>query len=495
MLDRPIFADRIGVALLEVGEEWHAGTGVFAATPEHLISAVAAVEDQGVRLPRIKLGHYDSRWNLPRNPDGTPQDGQPSFGRVGNMRLSPNGMVLIGDLLRLPKWLDDCLPTAYPGRSIEGAWRYKSVRGRTHPFVAQALSLLGAFMPAVTTLPDIEALFHAESIDEVKMIDTSSDAQYFFASRSEDQMPKHELVAASIGPAEIRDAYYEQLGHTTWIHKIEFSPVAQLIVEADSKALFGIPWRIEDDTVVFGEGTEVRLGYQPYDNVAASVEEVAVVYSTKEESLADTFVANAQVQTPEDGMTPEQLKALKLPEDATSEQIDERLTALAALETVEPVLQPGEEVVTPVQPDPRVAPVVPGEPSETPPVPAEKETPVEADPKVVPQGAVLVDASQWRVTQETVGKFNQMLEAQKRREHDELVSASIADGKFPPSMRSHYTDLLQKDETGTRQIIEVLAAGTVPLNEIGHGGTDAATTDVAYPSAWFPEVSKQGANA
>ena len=60
--------------------------------------------------------------------------------------------------------------------------------------------------------------------------------------------------------------------------------------------------------------------------------------ATSPELTRDNVPANKAVVKPEDGMTPEQLEVIGLPEDATEEQISERLTALAAAEN-----QPGDE--------------------------------------------------------------------------------------------------------------------------------------------------------
>src|SRR4051812_16834895 len=115
---RPSLVTIPNVELLEVGEDWHAQSGDFTVTYEHLVAAVAAQDDPAVRTPVLKAGHTDPRF-----------DGQPAYGKVENFRLSENGQTLIGDYVGVPSWLADAMPSAYPRRSIEGFFNWTTATG------------------------------------------------------------------------------------------------------------------------------------------------------------------------------------------------------------------------------------------------------------------------------------------------------------------------------------------------------------------------------
>ena len=100
------------------------GTTTFAA--EDLADAVRAAQDPTVPAPRIKIGHNDARFD--QAIASGELDGEPAFGTVQNMRLSPNGQEIIGDLVDVPAWLADTMRSSYPGRSIEGAFAFHSRR-------------------------------------------------------------------------------------------------------------------------------------------------------------------------------------------------------------------------------------------------------------------------------------------------------------------------------------------------------------------------------
>lgn len=182
--DRSAFATIPGVELLDTGS-WEASTGPFTATIDDLRAAVAAQDDPTLRAPVLKLGHTDPRFNGRMLRDwfmgagdqlGIPAevmsalldmipmsfDGQPSVGRVKNLRVDDTSNTLVGDYVGVPRWLADALPTAYPSRSIEAHWNYEAPSGRIHPFVITGVALLGESTPAVSSLEDIRGLMYGD---------------------------------------------------------------------------------------------------------------------------------------------------------------------------------------------------------------------------------------------------------------------------------------------------------------------------------------------
>lgn len=149
----PKLARRDGVELIHAGA-WNISSGTWDASAADLAHAVAALDCPAIRPPVLKLGHVDPRF-----------DGQPAVGRVENLRLTDQGRTLVGDYVGHPMWLDQVMASAYPDRSVEGAYGFKCQIGHTHPFVLSAVALLGVTAPGVGTLgrlEDIAAMYGVE---------------------------------------------------------------------------------------------------------------------------------------------------------------------------------------------------------------------------------------------------------------------------------------------------------------------------------------------
>ena len=135
------------VELCGVGT-WELSTGSQTFTADDFAAAVAAQDDSAVRSPIVKLGHTDPRF-----------DGEPAIGRVINMRCSANGQTLIGDIAGVPAGIAEIWGSAWPSRSIEATYQFRTATGHTHAFVVTGLALLGAALPGVENLADIAALY------------------------------------------------------------------------------------------------------------------------------------------------------------------------------------------------------------------------------------------------------------------------------------------------------------------------------------------------
>lgn len=147
-------ARREGVELVRVGS-WRVLSGSWNPNREDILAAVEAFQCPAIRRPRLKIGHLDPRFNTPA-PD--PQfDGQPALGWFDNLRAGESGDVLIADQLALP-WLNTVQAAAYPDRSIEGRYGVVCALKHKHPFVIDAVSMLGETPPGIPTLKSIEDL-------------------------------------------------------------------------------------------------------------------------------------------------------------------------------------------------------------------------------------------------------------------------------------------------------------------------------------------------
>lgn len=151
-----------GVDLVAAGS-WDLSTGRNTFTRADLRHAINASKCPAVGPPIVKIGHVDPRF-----------DGEPAFGSVRNLRLTASGNKLAGDLTGLPDWLGTTMASAYPKRSIEGAYNYVCQIGHTHPFVITGLALLGITTPGVGVLnsvDDLPQMLTATRGDEMDDID------------------------------------------------------------------------------------------------------------------------------------------------------------------------------------------------------------------------------------------------------------------------------------------------------------------------------------
>ena len=133
------------VELVRVGTH-EISTGTWIVDRDDLAEAVAAYRAGAVRDPVLKLGH-----------DSPLGDGAPALGRVRNLRTTAGGDVLLGDFVDVPRRLGEVMASAWPSRSVEGWHQYLDSSGRTWRFVVCAVALLGATMPGINDIADVDA--------------------------------------------------------------------------------------------------------------------------------------------------------------------------------------------------------------------------------------------------------------------------------------------------------------------------------------------------
>lgn len=140
------------VELMSVGT-WDASTGRSTIVPDDFIAAAQAYADHLVDRPALKIGHEDPRFNGPEF------DGEPAMGWIENIRPSPDGQKLLGDLVGIPSSLMGIIPAAFRRRSIEMSFGVRTAAGKVYRCVVTGLALLGATRPAVKNLADVVALY------------------------------------------------------------------------------------------------------------------------------------------------------------------------------------------------------------------------------------------------------------------------------------------------------------------------------------------------
>ena len=181
-------------------------------------------------------------------------DGQPAVGWVENLRRE--GEKLIGDVMRIPAKLKDLIDVgAFRKRSAEIYWNFRDQDGNVWPRVFRGVALLGADMPAVTSLEDILSLYVAEgelhvyevtdgepvvpvALDFSQMTDTGT---YEWIQR---------LVREAIPPKP--DTYYWV--RATWPTQAIISECADGV---EPSKLWLVPYTLAGDTVSLGAWQEI----------------------------------------------------------------------------------------------------------------------------------------------------------------------------------------------------------------------------------------------
>lgn len=464
----PPLATIPNIELVQAGQ-WDLSTGRVTFTTGDLASAVAAVDCPSVRRPVLKLGHTDPRF-----------DGQPAVGFIANMATTDGGNTIVGDYTGMPGWLGDVMASAYPDRSIEGCFDYRCQLGHTHPFVITAVALLGVMAPGVGTLEslqDVGALYGVTA-----GANTSGHAvavTIHATSKGENPMPNPRplQIAAAVSSEDVRRQYYDGAPWSVWITEMQLEPM-QLIVCDDDTGQYGrIPITLDGDTITFGAMVPVQIQYvdRPQaDDGAEPVAAARLTYASRAESRpgdppraatpppappAEPVEESTTIQGDDPMALDQSLRErLGLPADA------DEATILAALESA----------LTPPTPEPVPEPVAEVEPA---PAPVPVPEPVAA--RTMPAGTVLVDEAtladlRRQAAEGVAARAQQLTEAR-----DRSISAAIAEGRIPPARREHWAALWQADPEGTETTLASLAAGTIPLADLGTTAGDDVTAQEA----------------
>jgi hypothetical protein len=451
------------VELMHVGE-WEISTGTAYFTADDLALAVAASDCPAVRRPVLKLGHVDPRF-----------DGEPAVGFIDNMAVAESGSTLVGDYAGMPGWLGQVVASAYPDRSIEGRYDFACQLGHTHPFVITAVALLGVTAPGIGTLQslqDIAGLYGVAAAAETTGPGTPVTVTVRAAAQ-EARMPNPRplQVAASVTTDDVRRAYYETAPWSVWIEEMELpqgdSPMTLLTVDDATREYARVTVIIGEgdgeDAVSFGDPVQViRQFVEVSASVAASSAAGRVVFASRAESrpgqppapqtpaAAPAPGSAAPVQRGA-GMDPAKLReAFDLPADASDIEVG---AAIAAAGFAAPAAPAAEE-----------------------PAPAAPATPTPAAPAAAPDGVVQIDASALSHLREQAAAGAAAREQQRVEARDREIDAAVNVGKFPPARAAHYAALWDKDPDGTKEFIDNLQPGLVPLAETGHSENDPTVT-------------------
>ncbi|GAB5000838.1 hypothetical protein MAHJHV64_11220 [Mycobacterium avium subsp. hominissuis] len=378
-----------GVELMRVGK-WNLSTGEWECTTKEIAAAIDAHNKGLLRKPVIRLGHNDPRFS-----------GDPAVGWLDNLRASEDGQALIGDMVGVPEWLAEILPSAYPSRSIEGLYDYTAPDGSEHEFVLTGLALLGATRPGVESL---------QSLQDVARL-------YDIAAAGQVGGKAIELtIEAADAPKPYGDVKYADPKNGKY-------PIDTAEHVRAAWAYINMPKNQKDYSAA--ELAQIK------DRIKAAAKKFGIKIEAGEASETE---GGAIVALPE-----KVAEALGI--DASADE-DTVLAKIAELKPPAPAAEP--------EPEPQPAPV--------------------AAAAGVVNGLVQIEQA---TLDELKAAAAQGVEARARQiaeEDERTVMAAIGQGKIAPARKDHWLAALKADRDGTKQVLASLAAGLIPVNEVGHQG-------------------------
>jgi ATP-dependent protease ClpP protease subunit len=101
----------------------------------------------------------------------------------------------------------------------------------------------------------------------------------------------------------------------------------------------------------------------------------------------------------------------------------------------------------------------------------------------VPDGMALIDEATLSELRASAAEGVAARTQQRAEARDQALNDAIRVGKFPPARRDHYAKAWDADPDGTRQLLDSLAEGLVPLADVGQPGgepTDASAVDADF---------------
>lgn len=452
------------VPILEVGT-FPISTGVTTFTLEDLQSVVSSQSDPHVASARLKVGHWD---------DG---DGglvtfaeEPVFGTLGNYELDQ--MTLYADIAGVPSWFDEIWETAYPNRSIEGMFGFKSNSGKKYPLVLSALSLLGVSMPGVSTLPDLAALYTSEDVPEGVVL-----ASY----KGGKPVPRTD---AAMNVEQLRRDFYDNVAagdnYWWWIREVQIDP-GQIIADDDDGCLYRVPYTINGETIEWGEAQEVKIVY----------EDVAVAAGAADTNGTPVIFASAAESRPNERQREKDMPDTKArrpskKKDAAATKVDVNIDTDDGDEDEndETILDDGDDDTGAEAPGKGKGPDDQSQPEGT------------AGKLVIPEGMSLVPTAVLEDMKTGIAAGREARQVQLDKHRDGKIGAAIQAGKFAPAQREGFEKLWAADPTGTETIIDALADNVIPVEQrsVAAATEEQVAASTAYPDAWL-SPSEQAAKA
>jgi hypothetical protein len=293
------------VELIEVGE-WLTSSGPAKFTTEHLEGIMASQDDPFIKPPRLILGHTPSEPEV--GPAMSGKDGffgeQPTIGKFTNLRLIEGGTKIVADLVGVPKWLGEILPTAYPSRSVEVYYNVTTTMGK-YAAIMPRVAALGINLPAVASLEDLQVLYSEEGPEGVELIHVGERV----AASAPPPKPPEPPAKASVDVDAVRQAYYEDFADGDrfwwWLKAMFINPSIIIAYDEDTSTMYSVPYSASKDSVEFGEPVEVFMQYVETESGKVAAQRAAreafllgadIVYHTAAESRPEARTHELQAK-------------------------------------------------------------------------------------------------------------------------------------------------------------------------------------------------------
>lgn len=281
--------------------------------------------------------------------------------------------------------------------------------------------------------------------------------------------PSPTQVAAGVTTEDVRRAYYDEAPWELWIEEFHLDPLQLIVINDSTGERSRVPITVGagdgEDAVTFGDPVRVVVRYE--DVAAAEVAAAAGADRIRFASRAESRPGPAPVTAsgapapqvePQEGspavaFTDEQLTTMR-------QQLG--LAADADEATIAGAL--GEALTERAEP-PAVAPPAP-----------------------LPEGVQVIETA---VLEELQVAARRGAEARTRQEADErtaLVESAVQAGRIAPARREHWLAQLAADP-GAAEVLASLAAGSIPVEPIGHAAA-AAADPASTDDYWFPGVAR-----
>lgn len=98
-------------------------------------------------------------------------------------------------------------------------------------------------------------------------------------------------------------------------------------------------------------------------------------------------------------------------------------------------------------------------------------------------GLITIDAAQVQAFRDGMSRADALAKKLDGRDRDDAITNAIKAGKFPPSRREHYEKMWNGDPEGTRQLMDSLAAGLIPVTANGY------SADAGEDAMWDAEFA------
>ena len=106
----------------------------------------------------------------------------------------------------------------------------------------------------------------------------------------------------------------------------------------------------------------------------------------------------------------------------------------------------------------------------------------------MPDGVTMIETAVLAELQTAAAEVRSIRDERTAERRAALVEAAISEGRIAPARRDHWLAQLNADEEGAAAVLATLAAGTIPLGEVGHSDdVEASDEERLYNRMYNPQ--------